>query len=630
MHRTSPTPIRLVWRASFWALLGSGAAFAQTRTEPSVEIRSSLETRVRERQDAKRNAGDAIGPAEDWSASVQPEDMLEELSGVALTREGGPLAPIRFSMRGLSGPRTQVSWGNLALSDPATGAFDVAFLPLFAAGKLSEQAGIGTEGIPGHRMQVDAAPSSARGLRAQSGWGTLQTMRAQLGAHFTSAENDTYVAAMQFGRSDGNFLFRPSSPSATTPSPVTERKNNDQQRASLYLQGEQSMGAVNLSWSALGGGHRGGIPGFATAPTDGMRGENALLRSQLTLKIPVREAKLAIQTSFRLGETRVFSEQTGQDERMSSSSNALQGEVQFPTLHTPTLRFDSWLQLSTQMSRVLGTAFRRFGHRTSWGSALVWPSAKLRLRTQIAIAHFDDVGWLPEASLGLEYSPLRVLQTGIQLTQSGRPPTLDEMYAPRGLVLGNPKLQMESGFESEAYLRFLRNAVLDSRLSFFAGRMNDAIVFLNRNAFEILPLNTGPLLRAGWSVRTRVRPHPWFEMRLSSTQLWTWMEVTQAPLPSIPPLFARLAHRFGPQDGLHVSLAMRYRAKTFSSLHGTLAVPAYLLWDAILRFPLAPRWLVSASVTNIADVLTAQDVNLLPLPGRQVFCSLEYRYDASL
>ena len=630
MRSTSSTPSHLVWRASIVALLWAGAAFAEEQARTLPEEPPPLETRIEEKQDLNTKGGDTFRPAAEWTASSQPEDLLEELSGVSLARNGGPMAPVRSSMRGLSGPRTQTSWGNLTLDNPATGSFDVSFLPLFAAGQVSEAAGTGTEGISGSRLQIDPAPGSTRGLRAQVGWGTLQTMRAQLGAHYTTGESDTFVAALQVGRSDGNFLFRPVSPSTNAQSASIERQNNDQQRASLYLHGEQSVGAADLAWSAFGGAHRGGIPGFATAPTEEMRGETALLHSQVRLSFPVNQMKLVLQSTFRLGESRVHSPQTGQEERMSSSGNSVTGEIALPAWQTQQLRLDSKIQLSSQVSRVLGTSFRRIGYRSAWSGSLRLPPSKLRLDLQIAAAHFNDVGWLPEASIALSYSPFRELQTGIQLVQNGRPPTLDELYAPRGLVLGNPKLQMESGLEAEAYVRLYRNAIIDSRVSIFAGRMNDAIVFLNRNAFEILPQNTGPLLRAGWSTRTRIRPHSLLELRLSSTQLWTRMDVTSAPLPTIPPLFARLTQRLGPEDGLHLSVAMRYRARTFSSVHGTLAVPAYLLWDAIFRFPLTPHWLVSASLTNIADVQTAQDVNLLPLPGRQIFCSLEYRYDALL
>ena len=72
---------------------------------------------------------------------------------------------------------------------------------------------------------------------------------------------------------------------------------------------------------------------------------------------------------------------------------------------------------------------------------------------------------------------------------------------------------------------------------------------------------------------------------------------------------------------------MRQRADTPATLYGTLAVPGYALFDAVLRWPLGEGLAATAAVTNVFDVQTAQDVNLLPLPGRQLFCTLEVRHD---
>lgn len=629
MQLSLRTPIRSGWSASCWALFWVSASLAQTDVdgEEGADVRP-LETRVQGARSLRQKPGDALETSPDWTASSQPEDLLEALAGISLARHGGPMAPVGFSMRGLSGPRTQISLGDLTLDDPATGGFDAAHLPLFLSLRLVEAASDGLQGAPGSRLHLQPLPTDSSSVQAQLGWGSMQTLRAQLGAQFTTRDDGMYLAALQIGRTDGNFSFQPLSPSTSVPAPATQRVNNDQQRASLYLSGDQRLGTAQLGWSAFGALHEGGIPGFATSPTAGLRGENGLVGSQVQLTLPLRAARLSLQTALRLSSMGVYSPVTGQEERLSSSSAAVRGDIRLPSLHGDAFRLDSSLRVSTEQSRVLGSTFARQGSRTAADVSLHWPRLKLRLWSFVSGAYFTDVGWLPEASIGAEFSPFRHLQTGLQLVQSGRAPTLDELYAPRGLVLGNPKLQIESGFEGEAYIRLLRNRVFDGRMGLFAGRMNNAIVFLNRNAFEILPINTGPLLRGGLVGRAQLRPHPWFEMRLSATKIWTWLEVTEAPLPSIPPLFARLEHRWGPAEGVHLSWAMRFRGKTFSSLHGTLPVAAYLMWDGLLRIPLLSDWFVSLSITNLTDLQTAQDVNLLPLPGRQFFCSLEYRHAA--
>jgi outer membrane receptor protein involved in Fe transport len=190
-------------------------------------------------------------------------------------------------------------------------------------------------------------------------------------------------------------------------------------------------------------------------------------------------------------------------------------------------------------------------------------------------------------------------------------------------VLGNAKLTPERANDVEATVAWA-STILSVRAAAFAGHLDDAIVYVNRDAFTVEPVNTGGVWRAGGEVRVAVTPTSWSALDVVGSALASRLDATGAALPA-PPFASRIAVRLGDDEGPHARVVVRSRATTPSNLFGTLSAPGTTLVDVVGSWPLASNLRVALSIENALDVLDARDTNLLPLPGRQVFASLEVR-----
>jgi outer membrane receptor protein involved in Fe transport len=122
-----------------------------------------------------------------------------------------------------------------------------------------------------------------------------------------------------------------------------------------------------------------------------------------------------------------------------------------------------------------------------------------------------------------------------------------------------------------------------------------------------------------------VDPHRLLQLSTTANVLVSRVDVTGAPLPLAPAFSSWTALRAGAVDGPRITTVVRHRGGAASNLFGTLRAPAYTLVDVIGVWPVTGRLSLSVALTNALDVQTARDANLLPLPGRQVFFSLEVR-----
>jgi outer membrane cobalamin receptor len=233
----------------------------------------------------------------------------------------------------------------------------------------------------------------------------------------------------------------------------------------------------------------------------------------------------------------------------------------------------------------------------------------------------SDAG--PLFSGRLRLSAGDTVQGAIAFARAARPPTLDELYAPRGFVLGNPALEPEVLSDVEGTLSVRLGAVLRARAALWAGRIDETILYLNRNAFEIAPENTGGAWRAGAEGALCISPAAALTLDTTIALLASRLDATDAALPLTPAFTAFTSLRVGPQDGGHLVARVTSRAASSATLFGTLVVPGYTLIDLIGLYPLSPHLALGVSVRNAFDVLDARDQNGLPLPGRLLFVSLE-------
>jgi outer membrane receptor protein involved in Fe transport len=281
------------------------------------------------------------------------------------------------------------------------------------------------------------------------------------------------------------------------------------------------------------------------------------------------------------------------------------------------------LKGGTSSQRVAQTAYRRIGGHLQGGLGQRTWQGRLRWNLSLRGDLLTDAGALFSARSDVEFRASREVAFFAGLGRHARPPTLGEMVAPAGLVLGNEDLLPERSTDGEIAIRMNLGRPLRATLALFGGQVEETIVFANRNAYEIQALNTGPLWRAGVEGRVDVDPHPAVNLSVVWSTLASKLVATEAPLPGAPAWQTRSQFRLGRDHLFHGVGQIRGQDSAPSNLFGTLKAPAYAMVDAFLIWPINRTLRVALAVTNIVNVLDARDVHQLPLPGRQFFLSFE-------
>lgn len=558
-----------------------------------------------------------------------PEDALLSTLGAGLVHDGGPLAPARLLVRGLAGARLGVDVGGLDLADPATGLVDAAALPWAFSDALVLQSGVEARGRGG---TLTLEPTRQAGIRGRVLAGSLATARASL-----VASTDDVLMAVDGGTTRGDFLFVPTSATGGPAGDALVRDNNDQRRASALAMARLDAGdaadaadAANLEARALvfATGHMGGIPGLATSPTRRLRGEDGLVGARVSLERKTAHGRLALAIDGRAAhrategpaDTRSVIESLGG----GASVDARALPIDLPwTTPGPGGALDVGAGADT--ARLADGSFGRTAAslRAGLRAPLDASGQGARLRASVDLRALSDAGLLWGGEVRVESGDL--LRASLGVARGSRAPTLDELYAPRGLVLGNPALRPEIFDEIEAALTFAPGRVLEVKAVAHGGLVEEGIAWVNRNAYEVAPVNLGPAWRAGIDASISVEPNELLGVRVVASALWSRVEETGAPLPLAPAFSSLLALRLGPAAGGHLTASVRSRGPAASNLYGTLVAAPYSLVDLVARLPVDEHLDLGLSVMNALDVLDARDANQLPLPGRLVFLSLEVR-----
>lgn len=574
---------------------------------------------------------------------VNGDAALLGVPGVALARDGGPLSSSRPLLRGLGGPRLLVDIAGVGFSDPVAGAVDATLLPL-SLGRADVDVG-GAGGALGGTLSLRGSPGS----RLHVVVGELSTL--QLGGRVqVPLEAGNAVAAVDVGTSRGDFPFVTSGVDGGLP---LVRTNNDQQRARAVVitdvGGDAPAtidGRLRARVVAAGSVHDGGIPGFATAPL-ALRGHSALgsVGAVVEHQHDRRRARLSAAMSG--------SDTSTSDATASADSDRITGHavtvglgVDDTVVDTADFSVGLGVEVGASRADVDDVARRHQGGAAASGRLQVPlpDSWRLRIDARCAVSVVSDddhVGpttttttpmtastatWLPTGSVRATIGPEHNrLATFVGVSHAARAPTLDERFAPAGFLLAAPDLAAERVTDGEVGVRL---ALPDTQMlvaaTVFASWLDDAIVVVNDNAFQVRPRNTGPATRAGSELLLVTSPHALLRTETAATLLWSQVEATDAPLPTAPPVSLRTAITVGDDDAF-TRTTITARGAAPSTIFGTLPSVPYTMVDLMARFPLSAAVGLTVQVNNALDVQAATDVNLLPLPGRLVFVGLEVR-----
>ena len=594
-------------------------------------------TVVRERQSTDDASSHRRRADDDAIASVAAEEALETLPDVDLLRGGGPLAPSRVMQRGLAGARTRVFVDGVAVDDITTGDVDGTQL----LGPLARTIQTRFDLFGGARaLELSFDDVVVPRAGGSVGLGTLQTRWAQAyvavpfdnndSVEGGTAEGGSLSVAIRAGESNGRFAH--TLPNIDRDTPLW-RENNDQRRLQTWMRlvaPQQPLwgGLLTSTHTLIAQLHDGGIPGFAAAPLPDLRGQNSSISGRSNVGWRSGAVDLEAAVSSRLG-TRATRNQPGPWQRLSTHGTT--GHVAATYTQPLLAGFTLDVVGAGEVGRnvVLQSDVLRDFMRASTTLRLhhAWVDVEAALAGQLTSDLISRMGWdegaLPAATLGVRVGGDAWWNVGGRVSHQSRAPTLQEMFAPQGLLVGNANLRPERSSTAEVFATARHKRAVRASLTAYASHLDEAIIIAHQNAFELTALNTGPAQRVGFEADVRFQPLGWLGLDVTSAGLWSLVEATQAPLPSAAPLTHRAAVTVGERRGLHLVTTLRHRAETPANLFGTLHTPAYTMVDLLVMVPLTDFARMRVWMSNAFDVTHAQDAYLFPLPGRQFFASLD-------
>jgi iron complex outermembrane receptor protein len=212
--------------------------------------------------------------------------------------------------------------------------------------------------------------------------------------------------------------------------------------------------------------------------------------------------------------------------------------------------------------------------------------------------------------------------------RSFRAPSFFEQYgAPGAYFCANKNLEPETGVQADVALRWQRHKN-QARLGIFVARMNQTILLLNRNAYELRPENTGPLWRSGLEASAELAWSGGFGQSWRAEYLWTRLDVSGRQLPNTPALrfYSRTfwQHKItGWPIRLKSYVQAGARSGSSGNLFGELMMAPQATVDAGLAIKLDESNSVSCQLRNIFDAQSRVDLRQVPLPGRSWRCVLQ-------
>lgn len=573
--------------------------------------------------------------------------MLDSIAGARVLDLGGPVSDARLTVRGGAPGQASVIIDGVQLSAPfATGA-DVNQIPLESIERVElirggQGAVLGDGALTGALRVFTRRPGDKPKEAASLTAGSFGLVRVA-----AAASRAPVSLSASYERTSGQFDY--ASSIFGLPDSPQVRDNNDAQRGALTFGLEKALGRYQLKLRSGGSFREAGVPGLEQQENQLAREQRGqgYLRAALSRKFA--KGTGSIQLGANAAHLYIGYRDPAPERRTSSRTHftALsadaKGELALGLYHF--LRLDARLGGELSDSTEHGQPSRLrisvgLSDEISLGALVLFAAGRL-----VSISD-QPIALLPR--VGLRYEPWRAWTFTVSAGRSLRSPTIDELYHPiEAGFQGNPSLISETAWEGELTARFDAPLILQdtltsssssssssgrvrdrltAQLGVFARRIDDTILYINRNAFVIRPENLGAASAAGGELELgyRLRSGALFAgVQGALSLLFSRLDETGDPLPTQPRLsgFGQLSGGYGPVE---LSTGLRYFSATNTRLRAAEAnqVAPYLRWD--LGLTATPWDGVSASfqVLNVLDDRTLQSVNQIPLPGRTFLVSL--------
>ncbi|CAM9564915.1 unnamed protein product [Discosporangium mesarthrocarpum] len=582
------------------------------------------------------------------------DELLADVPGLQVRHFGGAGEPFEISIRGSSPQQVPVFLDGVRIESTLTSRTDLSALCLDVLDEIQVTRGAGAaragSGAIGGVVNLVSRPAQEEPeTKLRLSGGHFETIEGSLRHARRVGGWGLSVAYCGFG-TEGDFEYQRASTSTGGGSnPIERRLNNDAERHTGLVRAERDWGRFRVGLTQMTTYLERGTPGQELNPRLEARDEHLALLSIARVAtalegIPEGRMEFLVahqherddfedpvpQLGFAAIDTETTSDTLTPRLTASGTFDLLGAHLDTSVLFEG--RFDTRASNEADRRSRAGGALRL-------EATAHWFADRLRVSPSVRLERFQglDTEWIPGLFMEAEATDWLLLKGSA--SRSYRAPSFGELYLPdKGFERGNENLSAESAwnFEIGAVLHSpFSTPLLDFEIeaTYFAGEIDDSIVFTRISPFTSTFVNTGRAETRGHEVSVRWRPHDWIRVTAARTVTDSKDKGTGNPLPGIArsQIDARL--ELGPRDRFKLLGELQYTGDVFTSPGGLARIDSRVLYDAsasvdlaqIDAIPLPERlrslWLVVRG-RNLGNVAT-RDAAFFPRPGRNVMVSIE-------
>lgn len=568
----------------------------ETIIEDKVDFKENLNTYVKSQSDDKM---------------AQEASVLENVPGMIVSINGGPMANTAVTYRGLSPQRLRFDLEGLKLNDPIFGMADGNSLFLFATQNISAY---------GNNIFLKLPNFTESKAKASLSFGSNQIIKMNLISGTPLSKDSDIMVATQIAQSKNDFSFYSPDLDKNDPQNNFSRKNNDQRRASFLGRYQKDSPNLKLHSLLALNFHEGGIPGFALSPTNNLRNNNIFFGARFGIAKKTKNTEISFSIANSLFNHKSEDDLENYKNLLSSSHEIIYG---FKPLTMP-------LNMEVDFAQKIVIEKDYSNNKQRLGFGLVM-NREMRFKGRIkpmmlgslTIMAMGEDGLLLESDNSFSVEPLEYWNLIIRLAKTSRLPTFMELFSKNQFFMGNPNLKKEGIWDIELISKIFLRGLGQISLTGYYGFLSNNIIFVPYHAHMLRPVNADYARRMGLDLGLSISPLSLVSIDAKTSLLKTFVKNTKAPLPQTPSLSGLIKVRLGDENFISVTLQNRFRTATTTDMSGTLRSKGYALLDILASWQIHPLVGASLSLSNILNQKHLQDSYQMPIPGFSLYGQIE-------
>ena len=666
------------------AAFGGASTAAERPVTPVVEVEAPASDEAPDEARAGAAFVAVVTVPADPGPATTLADLVEAAPGVRVLRQAGPGSAASVSVRGSTPAQVKVFLDDVPLGRAAFDVVDLSDVPLGAVERIEVHRGgvppqLGAGAVGGALVLRTRPPSESPSHELSAGFGSFSTRSIDAARSARAGTVGYRVSAHYRGTaSDFPYFDDGGTPLRRADDRTHIRRNSDSDAGAVLMRAGHGGSGPRWGVLALAGARARGAPGTYHAESDSARSGSAraLLDAHLALPSgPRSEATFGVHAAWLAERLRVpdpwaalGAQDTDDRTRQIGLRTSLVAGV---GLHqrlalSASGGFEGFVP--ADRGGASGAEQRRLLAACAVSDDVYLLGDRLVLtatfRSDLVANRFsradDAVGarlsapddlFLASPRAGVRLGLLEGLSLKANAGRHHRLPAFYELFGRRDRLSGSPDLRPETALNADAGLAFERASwgpVRDLRVEVagFTSEVTDVVVFVPNSQSALVARNLAAASSRGLELEAALRA-PVLGLSLSGS--YTRLEAenrSEAPsergrrLPGRPRDDASVQAAWASGD-FEVAHRLTWLAGAFFDTPNFRPVPDQVRLDASLAWRPAPRWRLSAEVTNLlgqrldevpylpgvspANVrVPISDLAGWPLPGRAVYASLRW------